>query len=269
MEFKLTDGTHLRVRLVGEGEIKNKTTSLLVHGWGVSGNLWDTVLKQWPKNAGLLVAPDLRGSGWSGKPHTGYTLEQHAQDMIELMNYLGLGKISLLGHSMGGAIAQLIACKIPDRVSKLILVSPVPASGIALPNDVSDFFRSGAGHYESFEKIARSSMAVPPSEVAYHAFLSDAASVTKEAYLEGFEAWKNASFAEQLQKITAETIVFGGEAEPYLPAAFLQDQVVSKIKGARFVSIPLAGHYPQLETPDAFQREVVQRCLLLMRETDE
>lgn len=253
MEVTLSDGTYLHVRIHGEGE----RSTILLHGWSVSGRVWDGLIERWPADAGRLVVPDLRGSGWSAKPRSGYTLERYARDVVELIAALKLAPVTLVGHSMGGAIAQLVAVEQPDLVSRLLLVCPVPASGVPLPTEALSFFRAGAGHREGSEKVLRSAMAIQLSDEAMDKLLCDVATVSIDAYLEGLDAWRNAAFSERLGAIRCETVVLGGEAEPYLPPAFLQQAVVSKIAGARFVGVPGAGHYPQLETPDAFAAALV------------
>jgi pimeloyl-ACP methyl ester carboxylesterase len=66
------DGTHhLHLRTAGEGN----RTFLLLHGWAVSGHIWDTLVDHWPAGAGPLLIPDLRGTGWSSKLREGYSLD--------------------------------------------------------------------------------------------------------------------------------------------------------------------------------------------------
>ncbi|HTJ24108.1 MAG TPA: alpha/beta hydrolase [Gemmatimonadaceae bacterium] len=69
-----------------------------------------------------VIAPDLRGRGKSDKPTTGYTMPDHARDVIELMDYLELDRIVLAGHSFGGYLAIYLAAKYPERVEKLIVM---------------------------------------------------------------------------------------------------------------------------------------------------
>ena len=68
-----------------------------------------------------LIAYDLRGRGESDKPATGYSLEIHREDLRRLLDGLGLGKVILLGHSLGAHIALRFAAEYPQRVSRLAL----------------------------------------------------------------------------------------------------------------------------------------------------
>jgi pimeloyl-ACP methyl ester carboxylesterase len=70
-----------------------------------------------------VISPDLRGRGQSLKPATGYSLAEHAQDVLELLDYLQLYEpIALGGHSFGGFMAFYIAKHFPDRVGELVIL---------------------------------------------------------------------------------------------------------------------------------------------------
>jgi N-formylmaleamate deformylase len=76
-----------------------------------------------------FVVPDLRGRGLSDRPRgAGYTLSDYAQDVVGLMDALGLDRPTLLGHSMGARIATAVAARRPGRAGPVIAVDP-PLSG--------------------------------------------------------------------------------------------------------------------------------------------
>ena len=76
-----------------------------------------------------VILHDYRGTGRSGKPSIDYSTKMFCEDAAALMDHLGGEKAIVVGHSMGGRIAQLIALEYPDRVDKLILAS----TGAAFP----------------------------------------------------------------------------------------------------------------------------------------
>ena len=69
-----------------------------------------------------VLAVDLRGRGLSDKPAAGYSMADHAADIIGLMDLLGLEKAVLGGHSFGGWLAFYIAANFPERVSKMVII---------------------------------------------------------------------------------------------------------------------------------------------------
>ncbi len=69
-----------------------------------------------------LVGVDLRGRGDSDKPDSGYGLEEHASDVVRVLDHLGLESAVLVGHSMGGFVALKTALEFPERVRALVLL---------------------------------------------------------------------------------------------------------------------------------------------------
>lgn len=95
---------------------------LLLHGLTANAHAFDGLV-----DAGLvpdfrLVAPDLRGRGLTDHPAFRYSLQEHAEDVLGLMNHLGVQKVVLGGHSFGGLLSFYLAANYPDRVEKLIVL---------------------------------------------------------------------------------------------------------------------------------------------------
>lgn len=243
MRVDLPGGIHLNIHSRGGGE----RTALLIHGWAVCGDIWSPVLDAWPADGPRLLAPDLRGTGWSSKPQDGYTLENYAADIVALIDHMGLRDIVLVGHSMGGTIAMKVALARPQSLRKLLLISPVPAAGVPFKDEDIAFFRSLGGSQAGSEQVLGMMMASRPSQTAYERAVVGMGSVAEEAFFGGFDAWRTANFADQVGNITAPTLVMGGEVEQPLSPALLQAAVVAPIPGARFELLPGVSHYPQLE----------------------
>lgn len=78
-----------------------------------------------------VIVIDIRGMGTSGKPGGGYDKKTMAKDIYELVKHLGLGKINILGHDIGGMVAMSFAFNHPDAISKLIVMDGAhPAEGM-------------------------------------------------------------------------------------------------------------------------------------------
>ena len=76
-----------------------------------------------------VILHDYRGTGRSGKPSVDYSTRMFCDDVVALMDYLGAADAIVIGHSMGGRVAQLLALEYPEKVNKLILAS----TGAAYP----------------------------------------------------------------------------------------------------------------------------------------
>lgn len=248
--INLAHGTSLHLREGGEGS----PTTLLLHGWAVPGVVWEPVLKRWPAGAGRVLAPDLRGTGFSSKPREGYTLEDDVRDVLALIDELGLTDFVLVGHSKGGAIGQRIALERPALLRKLILLCPVPASGVPLDEPTLGYFRSLCGPRDSLEQLIRMTTATAPDPALLERLVESMSSVAIESLLGGLDAFRTANFGDRIGAITTPTLVIGGAAEQVLPPAMLQEFIVDKIPGATMQLIPGVGHYPQIEAPDDLTR---------------
>src|SRR3989475_9118782 len=100
---------------------------VLVHGWPLSGALWEKQVTGWLKAGRRLITDDRRGFGQSSKPSTGYNYDTFAEDLHKLVTKLDLRDFALVGFSMGGGeVARYIGKYGSDRVSKAVFLSAVP-----------------------------------------------------------------------------------------------------------------------------------------------
>jgi pimeloyl-ACP methyl ester carboxylesterase len=238
-----SDGVELAYRTFGEGS----TSVVLVHGWMMSGAVHDDLLAALGNEGVRWIVPDLRGSGRSGSADGTYSIEQYAKDVIAVADAAGAARFVVVGHSMGGQIAQLIAATWPDRVIGAALLCPVPASGMALPDEARGLFLTSGQNREMQKTILGLACKQLP-EAARERMLDDAGKITPECIRFAFTSWSGASFADKLGAITAPVVVIGTD-DPFLPQDFLRAAVVAKIKRASLVYLPGPGHYPGSEAP--------------------
>lgn len=104
---------------------------LAIHGITANHLAWGTVA---PLVAGLVVAPDLRGRGDSGQLPGPHGMAAHAADCVAVLDALGIERAVVVGHSMGGFVASVLAHRHPDRVARLVLVDG--GAPLALPDGV-------------------------------------------------------------------------------------------------------------------------------------
>jgi pimeloyl-ACP methyl ester carboxylesterase len=91
---------------------------LLLHGWPEFWLTWEPVMTRLATRH-TLIAPDLRGFGDSDKPQGPYGPDQHAVDMLALMDTLGAKRFGVIGHDVGGAVMQPLARAAPERLAGL------------------------------------------------------------------------------------------------------------------------------------------------------
>ncbi|GLF95612.1 alpha/beta fold hydrolase [Streptomyces yaizuensis] len=104
-------------RMAGRGD-----AVVLIHGIGDSSSTWAEVL---PSLAGRyrVIAPDLQGHGASAKPRGDYSPGAYANGIRDLLSALGVERATLVGHSLGGAVAAQFAYQFPERTERLVLVA--------------------------------------------------------------------------------------------------------------------------------------------------
>jgi pimeloyl-ACP methyl ester carboxylesterase len=103
----------------------NGRTVILFHGKNFGGYYWTNVINALTAKGFRVVVPDQIGFGKSSKPLIHYSFHQLAQNNKKLLDTLGLQKVTVLGHSMGGMLATRFTLMYPDRVDKLLLEDPI------------------------------------------------------------------------------------------------------------------------------------------------
>jgi pimeloyl-ACP methyl ester carboxylesterase len=110
---------------------------LAVHGWPQHWWMWRDVIPALA-DTHRVICPDLRGLGWSGQPSDGdFAKERFADDLLALLDVLGIERAGYLGHDWGGWAGWLIALRAPERLERLMAVSivhPWTPRGPALMN---------------------------------------------------------------------------------------------------------------------------------------
>ena len=133
LQFRTIHGYRRAYRVAGSGP-----ALLLIHGVGDDSATWTSVHAKLAQRF-TVIAPDLLGHGESDKPRADYSLAAFANGMRDLLATLGIDRVTLVGHSLGGGIAAQFAYQYPHMVERLVLVS---SGGVT--NDVSIALRVAA-----------------------------------------------------------------------------------------------------------------------------
>jgi len=122
---------------------------VLLHGWPEFWLTWEPVMARLADRF-TLFAPDLRGFGNSDKPDGPFGPDQHAADMLALMDALGITQAGIVGHDVGGAVIQPLARTAPQRLAGLFLfdfVYPGIGARMAEPDRLNHIW------YQSFNQM--------------------------------------------------------------------------------------------------------------------
>jgi pimeloyl-ACP methyl ester carboxylesterase len=236
---------------------------LLIAGVGYGRWFWHKIVPGLGRHFRVITF-DNRGAGETDKPAGPYSVPMMAEDTAALLDALGLADVYLMGHSLGGFIAQELAVRRPELVGKLILASTTHGGPDAIPitpealavltdrqGDPEELVRRGIavagapGFAERNPEVVqelveyRMSNPVPPAQ--YQAQVMAGA---------GMGEFTREQVAERLAAIQVPTLILFGEHDRVVPPGNAQ-LLAEKIQGARAVILPAAGHIFPLEIPEA------------------
>ena len=229
---------------------------LLIHGIGGDADEWAFCFEVLGKTH-RVIALDLLGFGRSDKPRIEYTISKFVEGVEGFLQQLNIGRVSVLGESLGGWIAASFALKFPRVVDRLILVDAAGVWGDIqeLPIDVRVSTR--AHLQEVFrlvfhDKRMASELLV---DLAYQQHLERGDGPTIDSVLRSQESGRE-RLDEVIGKLSMPTLIVWGEQDEMIPVSVGQ-RLQRMIPGSRLEVIPECGHVPALEKPSEFTR-----CLL-------
>jgi pimeloyl-ACP methyl ester carboxylesterase len=222
---------------------------VFLHYWGGSSRTWRHVTQALTP-AFRTIAVDQRGWGRSDKTLGAYTLEALADDVQGLIESLNLGHYILVGHSMGGKVAQLFASRHPAGLAGLVLVAPSPPSPMNMPPEVRQGMVNAYDSRESILATVRQVLVASPLQ-------ADDLETVVEDSLHGAPAAKAAwplivsqeNISAQAALIRVPTLVISGEKDLVDPPAVLQQELMTRIPHATLHILPGIGHLSPLEAP--------------------
>ena len=96
---------------------------LLLHGMACDHTTWDPIIRKLAKRH-TVIAPDLLGHGLSDKPRADYSVGGYANGMRDLLTVLGIDRVTVVGHSLGGGVAMQFGYQFPERTERVALIAP-------------------------------------------------------------------------------------------------------------------------------------------------
>ncbi|MEV6113191.1 alpha/beta hydrolase [Streptomyces sp. NPDC052109] len=221
-----------------------------VHGWFADRSAYAAVLPDLDRTTFSYALVDLRGYGDARDASGSYTTAEAATDLLELADRLGWHRFSVIGHSMGGAVAQRVAAAAPDRLRRMVGVSPVPASGVPLAGEQGALFTDAAHRPEyrraiiDFTTGGRRPAAWLDRMVARSLERSDA-----RAFRSWLDSWAGDDFHTDVVGSEVPALAVAGGLDPALSPEVMRRTWMSWYPRAELVALPFAGHYAMDECP--------------------
>lgn len=265
--FRVVQGVRVHFH---EKNRKGREAIVLLHGYCSSSYTWNKCLESLADAGYRVIAPDLKGFGFSEKPFDNrYRVEDQSDLVVGLLDSLNIERATFVGNSYGGAISMTTAIRHAHRVERLVLLNAAhdKTAFPRVPEEyVYQFSRLFSPVFMGSQRIVRAVMSrmyhdqsvVTDSHVdAYLRPLSSAA--CQAAALATFRQWDMQVLEREMHRIEHPTLVIWGEQDRLLP---VQNgaKIHLMIQGSEFLVIPECGHLPQEERPNDVVELIVDFC---------
>lgn len=222
---------------------------VFIHGWPLSGSMWEYQLTQLPQQGLRCITYDRRGFRKSDRPFNGYDYNTLAGDLKALLDRLNLTDVTLVGFSMGGGeIAKYFSLYDGKRVAKVVLISAV------VPYMLQTAGNPDAVPQVEFDKMAKAIIDDRPTfleefnkafygvGLAHHpvskAYLTSslikAMDASPIATLECAKSFSTTDFRQDVIKINVPTLIIHGDKDDTVPIKATGEQSAKLIEGAVF-----------------------------------
>ncbi len=254
--------TEIAYFVKGQGE-----PVLLVHGITTYSFIWRKFIPLL-ENEYQVIGIDLPGCGASSKGvEKAYSIKNHAFLLNDFLEKTGIKKIHLVGHDVGGGVAQIFAVNFPEKLFSLTLLNSVaydfwpvqPIIAMRTPiirqlamatldkGALRMIVRRGLYHKENLTQELLSDFWEPmKTKEGRKAFLHFAASLDNNELLE---------IEEKLHQLQMPVLIIRGDADPYLSAA-IAEKLAKNIPGAKLVRITTGSHFIQEDEPELIAKEL-------------
>jgi pimeloyl-ACP methyl ester carboxylesterase len=268
--FVEIDGARVHYQEAGE---KDNPVLVLIHGFASSTLVWSKVFLNLAQAGFRVIAVDMLGYGYSGKPRNGeYTIGGQANLLMRLLDHLGVRRATLVGSSYGGAVAATCALDHAQRVEKLVLVGTVNNNEPLRFSLMRLFSSPVLGDVVSPLLIGSRRLLRKRMKRVYdrHEWVVDErrvdarhfplrASGTQRAMIRTVRGWDAERISRDAHLIRQPTLLLWGENDIEIPLAD-GERLHAEIPGSRLIVFLNCGHLPHEEYPEAFTKVVAGFC---------
>jgi 3-oxoadipate enol-lactonase len=232
-------------------------TVLMLHGIGGGHLAFAPQVETLASSGYRAVAWDMPGYGHSA-PIEPYTFKGLAESCIALIESLQCGDVTLLGHSMGGMVAQEVVARRPELVSKLVLCGTSPSFGKPDGDWQRSFIAERTAPLDAGQTMAQLAALLVPQMVGPAALPEGLqlathcmSLVNPSTYRRALEALVTFDRRANLANIRVPTLLIAGEHDRNAPPAVMK-KMAGAIPGSTYIELPGVGHLMNLEAPDEF-----------------
>src|SRR5579862_4942671 len=251
----------------------NRRQIVLLHGMNFGGFYFGGLIEALSKEGFRVVVPDQIGFGRSSKPVIPYNFHDMALNSRKLLDSLGIAKVSIVGHSMGGMLAARFAASFPDITERAVIYDPI---GLADPRyerpwrSAEDAYKRALGQtddqrwqgfYTNIRRYFPPGTWKPEYEQYVRILYAPTLSAEWPRWAMVRAIYQQITYLDPVDydwpKIKVKTLVIGGALDtPDFPER--AKHIAETIPGAELVLLPGLGHVPHLQAPDMFYPPLVK-----------
>jgi 3-oxoadipate enol-lactonase len=221
---------------------------MLLHGYPLDHSIWNPIVPLLTRDARLIM-PDLRGHGKSPSPEGVYSMKEMAGDLLRLMGALKVDKVILVGHSMGGYVAESLLHQYPHKVSGLALVASRAKADSK--EKIVERLRTAEQVLKSGVDAVTDSMLAkltskPSLQLELKKIMMEASPMGVAGSLRGIAEREDAT--AWLPKVIIPSLVVAGEIDQIVPLEESRS-LAELIPDCELVIAKDCGHMPMMESP--------------------
>jgi pimeloyl-ACP methyl ester carboxylesterase len=262
----------------------NGRSVILFHGKNFGGYYWTSVIKTLTDKGFRVIVPDQVGFGKSDKAYIHYSFHSLARNNKTLLDSLGIDKITVLGHSMGGMLATRFTLMYPNLVEKLLLEDPIGLEDyrtfVPYQSAEDDYKTELKTTYQSVKSYYMNSY-FTKWDTSYDYLVRIGANVNKSSNFPRyakvaamtFEMIYEQPVCYEFELLKAPTVLFiGKEDKTIVGKALLSDEekakhgqykvlgpeTARKILGCKLIEFENCGHIPHIEVKEAFLKALLE-----------
>ena len=249
--------TGIRMHYAEQGDARGEPI-ILLHGYSDSWFSFSRVLTPLAREA-RVYALDLRGHGKTDKPASGYRMRDLATDVLAFMDAKGIARATVVGHSMGGFVAQQVALAAPKRVSHLVLVATgrsgpditgfadMEAAVATLKDPVPDAF---------VREFQISTVHTPVGDAFIDRAVEESLRLPARVWRELASGMRATPRAVALGRSGIPTLVLRGDKDIWV-SPVENDSLIAMVRASVFKVYPNTGHALHWEQPATFAKDVL------------
>ncbi|HYF96067.1 MAG TPA: alpha/beta hydrolase [Symbiobacteriaceae bacterium] len=250
--IRIANGLRMFYREHGSGD----RVVLLIHGNAASSLWWERAMAGLPVGV-RAVAPDLRGCGDSDKPAPAWSMNDLAEDVFQLTRALGLGRFTVVGHSLGGGVAQYLTVNHPEAVEKLVLINSAPSEGLKTPPERYAQLEAAVKMPVVLKMALAAMMPTAPKDEYYDRLLEESVTKSAAALIPNGRALDDMDLTGPAALMQVPTLILYGKQD-MLVTLEMMERTRQTIPGAVLEVWDEVGHSAPVEDPPRFTKRLLE-----------